>query len=366
MPRIAREEENTTSNINWFTTLNSVKTDMYSVEFQIFRIEDGLPGTQIFPLSGWEDVSVAPGKFDTGSYYAYDNANSQGWTPEADAWVGTHRIFWRWKYQSTSSFQYGAEDFELIAVDGVPTDTYITVEDVKAALGSASDDFPDYQIETAIITWQQALDRMCRQWFNSRALTINFDGDNTDTIHLGVPIITCDYLRINNSPDNLDTSLYRVYNSRTYPDDRRNPKIRLRRSTDTRRSLFVSPYSRYPIVFEKGYQNHVVSGTFGFTESDGTTPLLIQRALLKLVIEKLTNPVYIAPGDPAPAPPPTIIAGVVIEEKTDGHSIKYGDADFVDRRVGLTGITQDQEILDIVKLYKAPIGIATPSHWRYY
>ena len=167
MPRIAREEENTTSNINWFTTLNGVKADMYSVEFQIFRIEDGLPGTQIFPVTGWEDVSAAPGKFDTGSYYAYDNANSTGWTPEADAWTGTHRIHWRWMYQSTSSYQYGAEDFELVSVDGVPTDTYITVEDVKVALGSASSDFPDSQIEAAIVMWQQVLDRMCRQWFNS-------------------------------------------------------------------------------------------------------------------------------------------------------------------------------------------------------
>ena len=35
------------------------------------------------------------------------------------------------------------------------------------------------------------------------------------------------------------------------------------------------------------------------------------------------------------------------------------------RRPGLSGITNDQEIHDIIKLYKNPLGIATPVDWKY-
>jgi len=364
MTAIARGEENITSNINWFITVNGNKTNMYAVEFRIFNIEGGLPGDQVFPSSDWEDVTDSPGRFETGSYYAYDNTNTQGWTPELDATLGTHRIYWRWKYLEGSDWQTGAEDFELLDVEGLPGEYYITVDDVRAE-GLTAEDFPDATVNAAITTWQSALERACRQWFYSRSLTISFDGDDTDTIHLGVPIITCDYLRINSSTTDLDTDLYKVYNSRTYPDDRRNPRVKLIRSEDTR-SVFTAPYSPERLKFVKGYQNQIISGDFGFTESDGSTPLLIKRALLKLVIEKLTNPLYVPLGGSAPAPAPLTIAGVVVEERTDGHMIKYASSSMAARRVGLSGLTGDQEILDIIKLYKAPIGIATPSNWSYY
>jgi len=135
MPRIARGEENTISNINWFTTVGGVLTDMYSTEYRIFNIEAGLPGTQIFPSSGWEDVTSAPGRFEAGSYYAYDNGNSRGWTPELTASLGTHRINWQWKLGAGSVYQEGYEDFELIGAPIVTQSEWLVLQDLYNNVG---------------------------------------------------------------------------------------------------------------------------------------------------------------------------------------------------------------------------------------
>lgn len=364
MPRIEREQENTHEIINWFSSVLGNPTDMHLVEFQILNIESGLPGTQVFPATGWEDVTSGGGHYATGHYFAYDNANSRGWTPEAGASLGTHRINWRWKQFAASSYQQRAEDFELVAqAAGAPFVLYNTVSDVRA-LG-IPDPPTDDQVEDALITWQMALERACRQWFYSRELTILADGNDSDTLHFGVPVIEVEHVKINRSGDALGADRYKVYNGRTYPDDRRNPKLRLIHSTQLS-DIYVAPWSRGQLRFHKGYQNQEIKGTFGYLEPDGTTPRLIKRAHLKLVAEKLTRPIYTPAGEAEPEPSSTTYAGVVIEEKTDGHSIKYGSSSFKDRRVGLSGLTQDTEILDIIKLYRAPLGIASPSHWSYY
>lgn len=137
MPALARGEENTVGNVNWFTMIDYVLTDMYSCEFRIFDITGGLPGTQVFPDSGWEDVSAAPGKFDTGSYYAYDNTGAQGWTPDFDANLGTHRIEWRWKFTVDAQYGTGAEDFEVTEVPGAATADWLTLNDLYSLVGSA-------------------------------------------------------------------------------------------------------------------------------------------------------------------------------------------------------------------------------------
>lgn len=114
MPSIALNEENTPQNINWFVTVEGVLTDVYLIEYAIFNINGGVSSSvQIFPVSGWENVTNAPGRYETGSYYAYDNANSRGWTPENSLIIGHHRIVWRWKLRSDSPYKQDAEDFEL-------------------------------------------------------------------------------------------------------------------------------------------------------------------------------------------------------------------------------------------------------------
>lgn len=136
MPSIARLQENGITRLNWFTTYDYVLHDAYAVEFAIYDIVDGAPGSQIFPDSGWEDVSSLPGHFATGSYYAYDNDNAEGWTPPITTRLGEHRIYWRWKMQASDDYQQGTEDFE-VTEEAVTTEAdFLTITDLYNLVGS--------------------------------------------------------------------------------------------------------------------------------------------------------------------------------------------------------------------------------------
>jgi len=365
MPALSRGQENTESIVNWFITVNGVSTDAYEVGFRIFDIVGGVPGTQIYPVTPgeYEDVTNAPGKFAVGAYYAYNNGDGNGWTPELTAQIGTHRIEWRWKISSGAPYQAGQEDFEvLVQSGGSSVDTYITVQAVKdAGIPDEGSGGPtDLEILAQIEVWQAFLDRACRQWFNPRSATFSVDGNDSNFMPFGVPIISIEYVRLNGAETNLSTDFYRVYSARQLPDDRRNPRIKLiEHQHDRRRDIFSMTYDGR-LVFRRGVQNQEIKGVFGFTELDGSVPKLIKRALLKLVVEKLTTPIVPGSGGSGmPSPPPLVSA--VIEEWTDGHKKKYGQMT-TPNKSGISGITADQEVLDIIKLYKAPIGIATPAH----
>lgn len=241
---------------------------------------------------------------------------------------------------------------------------YITVSDVRAA-GLTQAKVADADVTSAIALWQEFLDRACRQWFEPRTLAIKFDGTDSDTLHFGVPIISVTSLKVNDSPTALPVGSYRVYSSAGYPDDRRNPRIKL--VSEGGHDIYSAPMQFGRFKFQKGRQNQEIVGSFGFVEADGTTPLMIKRALLKLVLEKLQTPVYVDPTCAASgiSSLPPMLAGALKEEWTDGHRLVYAVSDPAPRKPGLTGVTQDQEIHDIIRLYRAPIGIATPANPSY-
>jgi hypothetical protein len=360
MPALARGQENTPSIINWFISVGGVSQDAYAVEFRIWDITQWPTQTQIFPATpgDYEDVTNAPGKFSTGAYYAYDNTAGEGWTPPLATVVGTHRIEWRWKISIAAPWQGGFEDIEILQESaGGTTGTYITVSDVRAAGLTDETKYPDANIMASIEMWQQFIDRATRQWFNPRVYVAELDGTDSDALHLGVPIIAIQSLQINNSGVDLNPQYYKVYSAIGYRDDRRNPRIKL--TMDNAQPSIFNAFDNGRI-FRKGRQNQIVKGIFGFVEADGSTPKLIKRALTKLVVEKITRPIY--GGDPIDAPP--IVTGALLEEWTDGHKYKWGvpGGEISKRRPGLSGITTDPEILDILKLYRAPIGVATPAN----
>jgi len=107
MPALSRGQENTPSVLNWFITVNGVLTDAFLTQYRIMDITGGLPGTQVFPTTPgtYENVTAAPGKFAGGSYYAYDNGNAQGWTPDLLENIGTHRIEWQWQISPAAPLQ---------------------------------------------------------------------------------------------------------------------------------------------------------------------------------------------------------------------------------------------------------------------
>jgi hypothetical protein len=362
MPALARGQENTEGIVNWFITVNGVLTDAYLLQYRIFDISAGLPGTQIFPTvpGTWEDVTSNTGHFSPGSYYAWDHNTSKGWMPSLTEAIGTHRIEWKWKITGAAPEQMGQEDFEvLVQSGGSSADTYITIADVRAE-GITVDMASDVKVLSYIQTWQAFLERATRQWFVPKTIVLSIDGNESNIIHFSVPIIQIDYVKINNSIDALDVGLYRAYTSRDYPDDRHNPRIALVNETEYR-DIYTMPILNGPLRFRKGYKNQEIKGIFGYTEADGSVPAMIKRAALLLTVEKLTTPIYTTAPSGTGLPP---IISSILEEETDGHRIKYADPMPTDNnlRPGLSGITGNQEILDIIKLYRAPLGVAAPSH----
>lgn len=229
---------------------------------------------------------------------------------------------------------------------------YISVEEVRAAGLGAS--LPEDAILGAIRTWQSFIERACRQWFYPRELEFFFDAPNSTILHFGVPVISIHSLTLHGSAQPLDQSLYLIEGDGSASDGRHNPCIRL--LNEGSRSIYATPY-RPP--FFLGRARHFIRGVFGYVEPNGGPPPLIQRALLKLVIEKLAKPVYPQPG--VFIAPPPLMQGVLREEWTDDHRMKFDPSGgpLKSRAPGLAGITDDPEVLGILRLYRAPIGIAS-------
>ncbi len=363
MASIARVQANTPDILRKIVYALGVPADAFAIGFRILDMTSGLPGTQVFPVADgtYEAVTTGAGKTGTGAYYAYDVAILSGWKPDIDEPLGLHRIQWRWQTASGGPYFYSTEDFAVTDAAASAPLLYCSVEDLRkegVTVAHASDE----ALLAAIITWQQAIDRITRQWFVPRALTLNLDGTDSDVLHFPVPIISVESMNINSQPDALEVGLYRVYNNRTeFQDDRRNPRIQL--IGDYQDQNFFSR----PIVagsarmkFLKGRQNQNVVGVFGYVEADGSTPLLIKRALVKLVAEKIARPIV---SSGAAIPP--IVSGVVLEEETDNHRIRYAEpgGGTAPGKNSISGLTSDPEVRDILRFYKAPLAMATPAHW---
>ena len=249
-----------------------------------------------------------------------------------------------------------------ISADTTPI-LYISVADVRALGLTDVAMFPDALVLSTIKVWQSFIERACRQWFYPLELEMFLDGTDSDSIHFGVPVISISVVRLNGDTKALDPSYYRVYSSLTSPSDRQNPRLKLIEQRSSNYDIFTAPLQNGRLRFRFGRQNQYIKGVFGYVEPDGSCPYLIQRALAKLVVEKLTRPLFVAAGAEAPTAPP-IMSGIITEEWTDGHKIKYGQSggELKPRAPGMAGITDDQEILGILKLYRAPIGVATPNN----
>lgn len=232
---------------------------------------------------------------------------------------------------------------------------YITVQNARDE-GVTDPPYSDARVQAAIDLWSDYIDRACRQWFESRALTIFLDGTDCDTLWLPVPIIGVTELYINDSTIVLGTDFYNVHNSRVLPDDRQNPRLTMRRKSGdlfTRAALGTADPA-----FVKGHRNQKIVGTFGYLEPDDTTPKMIKRAVLLLLQKSL--PLMYTSGIPVVP----LAVGPIKREKTDGHEIEWsttgGGGGLID------DIVQDDEIAAIIKQYRAPLGGGVPIAWGEY
>lgn len=234
---------------------------------------------------------------------------------------------------------------------------YINVKAVRDA-GVTPKRASKEDIEAAIATWTAFIDRITGQWFESRALTVQLDGTDTDTLFLPVPVITLTSLHINGDFVNAVAATdFRLYN-RAFPDDRRNPRVKLI-TNDRFQDVFTPPVlrGRGP-AFMFGKQNQQLIGNWGFVETDGTTPLLIQRALLKLAVKQLSSGSLARGGGSLTGSSGP--AGPLILESTDGHTQQWGNLVRPTLSPGSIGVTGDPEVDEILKMYKRPIKIGVP------
>lgn len=358
MPALTRGELSDVSNPKldlYMKDAGGTPVDVAELSFQIFE-KVSTPGSpvQVFPSSGRQTVDIVGDRLETGHYVAEYEVPS-------NALLGTWMIKWFTRYQSESPEQTFIEEFEILSSASISAgDMYISVADVRAA-GLTINPPDDSTIFASIVLWQQVLERVTRQWFRPIPVTLYLDGTDSDTLHLPVPIISISELRINNDDTALEPRRYKVYSGALLPDDRKNPRIKLVDNFGYERDIYTASDRTRRSRFHMGRQNQYIRGVFGFVEADGSTPALIKRAMLKLVIKDVQTPLA---GSIDGLSPPPITSNIVREELTDGHSIKYqlAGGDLKPRAPGLSGLIQDPEVQMIVRLYKGPIGVAAPPN----
>lgn len=223
----------------------------------------------------------------------------------------------------------------------------VIVQDIRDE-GLTVDDITDARIDILSAGWQQWLETRCGMWFSSKTLDMLLDGSGGRTLFLPIPIIDLTALYINENTTALDSSYYTVYNRYEPFDDRKNPRIKLKRSNST--DIFVGYSSS---VFATGDLNQRLVGDFGYVESDGSAPYLIKRAITILIIATAE-----LLGD---SQIDQLKIGKAIEEVTDRHRVRYSDLWDELQSSMATGLTEVDEAL---RIYKRPIqiGMARSSY----
>lgn len=332
--------------------------DAYAVEYRIIDPD----GAQVEPVAGWTDVTSI-GNFDTGAYFAVDPDTEEGWTVPADAAEGTWRIDWRWKETSAATtWSTWSLRFDVVAsydaltglgFQGLGYRSLISPLRVRAE-GLTTADASDLRVEELISEVQAYIEEATRTWFRPVLHTFRMSGPHSHQLFLQVAIIGLTSVTVNRSSATSSHDAIAVNFARTdlthrfmpKPDARRNPNIAFRRG-DTIYSG-VTPNSRLP-AFAAGALNQEVKGVFGFLESDGTVPALVQRAALRVLY---ATAVRFSASD-------VDVAGPVASETTDRHSVSYASGGGAP---AATALARVREVDEIVRMYRLQgLGTSAPT-----
>lgn len=330
---------------------------LYDPDLVEFRVIDLTTSTQVFPASGYEDVTE-DGRVAKGVFRAFDVTDGVGWTPESDATVGPHRIDWRFTDADDDSVtRTWSFEFDVYTAGfEIGYWTYLSPNRVRDE-GYTTTQVTDARVVRLITRAQQYVERECRQPFRPIRHTIESDGTGGSLWALPMPLLGVDELRINAATSATSTNAYRAYWSGHLGEDpgwrpsdnRRNPRITLASSIGTTIYDGVVGASR----FLPAAKAHSLSAVWGYVEADGTTPLLIQDAMLRIVLATAVR-MGLGPGGSGGG-----VSGPIVFEKTDSHEIQYAfsyTAGSMD-----SPLATSPEVLDILRRYRAPIGIASPA-----
>ena len=222
---------------------------------------------------------------------------------------------------------------------------YVTPEELYDAGVLNRDKVDEDAAWLMILDAQATVELVTRQWFNSRMLEIVIDGADSAVMFFGVPIIEINEMYLNEDEVPQPVENYIVHNSITWPDDRRNPRVEIKRQ---RRNIFVGTSAG---LFLKGYQQKFI-GRFGYIELDGTTPVPIIKAMYRLVANTASDGFGGTGGSNA--------AGPIKQEITDGHSITYATA--AGSSFNRPDSTGDQDVDRILGRYRSPLLIGAPRN----
>jgi len=203
--------------------------------------------------------------------------------------------------------------------------SYCEIADIRAE-GITQEIMPAGEVTKLINLACDYIDKVTGQWFEARQKIIKLDGRGGEILQLPVFLIRPELIRI----DGVTIDDYILYNRISPEDDRKYPKI----------------YRE--LKWPKGIQNIWIKGQWGYVEEDGSTPLLIKRAAIKLFL-------YNFPAlNDAEAQEEKNLQGKIRLERTDGHEYELFENASSTANSGNSLLTGDDEIDGILKYFMKP------------
>lgn len=348
MPYLALGQANRIEILGLFpTTDRGFLYDPVQVEYRILNSSGAV-------VVNWTDVTSS-GRRGVGAFYA-------PFTPSSPTFTVARNYVIEWRFSDSTdptTDRTWSLPFDIYtAGTAIPFRTYLTPGRVRDE-GVGGDRLADARLVQLIQRAQQFIERECRQPFRPVQSTVRFDGSGSGLWQAPLPILGVEYLRVNDATSNYPSDAFEVYSSPHLggdpgwqpKDNRRNPKIRLAR--DLNPSPFrANPSGSLTQRFLPGAKAHVVKGVWGFVEPDGTTPLLIEEAALRVVLATATL-MEIGAGAGG------VVAGPIIREETDLHEIEYASS--ASSASSADAIATSPEVSDILRRYRAPMALGSPA-----
>jgi len=272
-------------------------------QIKVYRSTTGIDGT-------YSEITDALTRIDlVADQIIYDYTDTAGETT----------YYYRFSYFHSTNLTESAQS-DPIAGEGIQG-LYCTIQSIRDE-GVPVSKITDDDLIDKISLASRVIEKITRQFFDPRTLSINLDGDGTSILRLNHPIIkiTSMGIIIKRSPyteTTIPISELVIRNRHLVsgilsPDDRDTPAIEYQSDIDELHLLSAATWANLSgdaYMFPVGRQNIRVDGVFGWTEigtndtvgeteqgsqipvSFGTTPLEIQK-LCKLLVMNEIEPMW--------------------------------------------------------------------------